>query len=66
MIVRATNKNKEVFKLLHLGVWLDGAAEPEFDLAVWNEGKDTFDLVDLKGCKAWSTPDDCKALTGKP
>lgn len=44
---------REVFKRLHLGMWLDGAAEPAFDLAVWDEGKAPFNLVDLEGCKAW-------------
>jgi phage terminase large subunit-like protein len=44
---------REVFKRLHLGMWLDGAAEPAFDLAVWDEGNEPFDLVDLEGCKAW-------------
>jgi phage terminase large subunit-like protein len=44
---------REVFKRLHLGMWLDGAAEPAFDLAVWDEGNETFDLVELEGCRAW-------------
>jgi phage terminase large subunit-like protein len=44
---------REVFKRLHLGIWLDGAAEPAFDLAVWDEGKETFEIVNLEGCKAW-------------
>lgn len=44
---------REVFKRLHLGMWLDGAAAPAFDLAVWDEGKETFEIADLEGCKAW-------------
>lgn len=44
---------REVFKRLHLGMWLDGAASPAFDLAVWDEGKTPFNIVDLEGCKAW-------------
>jgi phage terminase large subunit-like protein len=44
---------REVFKRLHLGMWLDGAAAPAFDLAVWDEGNKQFDIVDLEGCKAW-------------
>jgi phage terminase large subunit-like protein len=44
---------REVFKRLHLGIWLDGAAAPAFDLAVWDEGKETFEIADLEGCKAW-------------
>jgi len=34
-------------------MWLDGAAEPAFDLAVWNEGKTPFNIADLEDCKAW-------------
>ena len=48
-----TYQQREVFKRLHLGMWLDGAAEPAFDLAVWDEGNKPFDLVELEGCKAW-------------
>lgn len=44
---------REVFKRLHLGMWLDGAALPAFDLAVWDEGKETFEIANLEGCKAW-------------
>ena len=44
---------REVFKRLHLGMWLDGATEPAFDLAVWDEGNKPFNLLDLEGCKAW-------------
>jgi phage terminase large subunit-like protein len=44
---------REVFKRLHLGMWLDGAAEPAFDLAVWDEGNKPFNIADLEGCKAW-------------
>lgn len=44
---------REVFKRLHLGMWLDGAAEPAFDLAIWDEGSSPFNIADLEGCKAW-------------
>jgi len=44
---------REVFKRSHLGMWLDSAAEPAFDLTVWDEGRETFDIVKLEGCKAW-------------
>jgi hypothetical protein len=44
---------RKVFKRLHLGTWLDGAAEPAFDLAVWDEGNEPFIIADLEGCKAW-------------
>jgi phage terminase large subunit-like protein len=44
---------REVFKRLHLGMWLDGAAAPAFDLAVWDEGAQEFHLADLEGAKAW-------------
>jgi len=36
-----------------LAWWLDSAAEPAFDLTVWDEGRETFDIVKLEGCKAW-------------
>lgn len=48
---------REVFKRLHLGMWLDGAATPAFDLAVWDEGSETFDIEELRGCKAWLAAD---------
>jgi phage terminase large subunit-like protein len=44
---------REVFKRLHLGMWLDGAAAPAFDLAVWDEGNTPFNIADLEGSKAW-------------
>jgi phage terminase large subunit-like protein len=44
---------REVFKRLHLGMWLDGAAEPAFDLAVWDEGNAPFNIANMEGCKAW-------------
>jgi hypothetical protein len=49
----ASPAKREVLKRLHLGMWLDGAAEPAFDLAVWDEGKTPFNIADLEGCKAW-------------
>jgi len=44
---------RESFKRLHLSVWLDGAANPEWDLAIWDEGAEPYDLEALRGSKAW-------------
>lgn len=44
---------RESFKRLHLSVWLDGAANPEWDLAIWDEGHGVIDLEALRGRKAW-------------
>lgn len=44
---------RESFKRLHLSCWLDGAANPEWDLAIWDEGHGVVDLESLRGRKAW-------------
>lgn len=44
---------RESFKRLHLSVWLDGAANPEWDLAIWDEGSEPYDLESLRGKPAW-------------
>jgi len=44
---------RQGFKRLHLSVWLDGAANPEWDLAIWDEGHGEIDLEALRGRKAW-------------
>lgn len=41
------------YKRLHLSVYLDGAANPEWDLAIWDEGNESFDLDTLAGRRAW-------------
>lgn len=37
----------------HLCKWLDGAANPEWDLSIWDEGHGKIDLETLRGRKAW-------------
>lgn len=44
---------RESFRRLHLSVYLDGAAEPAWDLAIWDEGSEPVDLSALEGCRAW-------------
>ncbi len=48
---------RESFKRLHLSVYLDGAANPEWDLAIWDECVGTVDLESLSGCRAWCAAD---------
>lgn len=48
---------REAFKRLHLGVWLDGAAEPEWDMAVWDENAGAVSLDELEGNRAWLAVD---------
>ncbi|PZP72304.1 MAG: terminase [Delftia acidovorans] len=45
--------DREMFRQLHLNIWLDGAANPEWDLAIWDEGHGEIDLEALRGRKAW-------------
>jgi len=45
--------DREMFRQLHLNIWLDGAANPEWDLAIWDEGQGEIDLEALRGRKAW-------------
>lgn len=44
---------RESYRRLHLSVHLDGAANPEWDLAIWDEGHGEIDLEALRGRKAW-------------
>lgn len=44
---------REAFKQLHLNVWLDGAAEPAWDLAIWDQNSSAYNLDELAGAKAW-------------
>jgi phage terminase large subunit-like protein len=43
----------QAFKQLHLNVWLDGAAEPAFDMTCYDHGSEPFDLDDLEGRDCW-------------
>lgn len=45
--------DREMFRQLHLNVWLDGAANPEWDLAIWDEGHGDIDLDALAGRRMW-------------
>jgi phage terminase large subunit-like protein len=48
---------REAMKRLHLGEWLDGAADPAWDLAIWDQNNDPFDLSALEGRPAWISAD---------
>lgn len=45
--------DREMFRQLHLNIWLDGAANPEWDLAIWDEGHGEIDLDELAGRRCW-------------
>lgn len=45
--------DRESYKRLHLSVHLDGAANPEWDLSIWDEGHGEIDLEALAGRRAW-------------
>lgn len=45
--------DREMFRQLNLNVWLDGAANPEWSLDIWDENGESFDLDSLRGKKAW-------------
>jgi phage terminase large subunit-like protein len=44
---------RESYRRLHLGVYLDGAANPEWNLAIWDECAGGFALEELEGARAW-------------
>lgn len=48
---------REAMRRLHLGEWLDGAAEPAWDLSVWDENADPVNLEELAGRRAWIAVD---------
>lgn len=48
---------RESYKRLHLSVYLDGAAEPAWDLSIWDQNAEAFDLDALAGCRAWVAAD---------
>eukprot|EP00913_Durusdinium_trenchii_P021275 g19988.t1 len=53
---------RESFKRLHLSIYLDGAANPEWDLSIWDEGHGEIDLEALRGRKAWIAVDLSKRI----
>jgi hypothetical protein len=48
---------REAFRQLHLNVWLDGAPNPAFDLAVWDEGAEELDISEFDGAPCWIAVD---------
>lgn len=44
---------RESFRRLHLSVYLDGAAEPAWDMSIWDQGDEPVDLDALAGNRAW-------------
>ena len=54
--------SREVFKRLHLGQWLDGAAEPAWDMVIWDENGAAYDLNELEGRRAWIACDLSKRI----
>jgi phage terminase large subunit-like protein len=44
---------REAAKRLHFGQWLDGAAEPAWDMAIWDQNANAVDLDELEGARAW-------------
>ena len=44
---------RDSYRRLHLGVYLDGAANPEWDLAIWDQCAGEFSLDELAGRRAW-------------
>jgi phage terminase large subunit-like protein len=45
--------DRAMFQQLHLNIWQDGAANPEWDLSIWDECAGTVDLEALRGKRAW-------------
>lgn len=45
--------DREMFRQLHLNVWLDGGAEPAWDMVIWDEGNEAFDLEALANARTW-------------
>ncbi|MBY3306165.1 terminase large subunit [Rhizobium laguerreae] len=54
--------DREMFRQLHLNVWLDGAANPEWSLDVWDENAGELDLLALEGRPAWIGVDLAKRI----
>ncbi|TVR11941.1 MAG: terminase large subunit [Salinarimonadaceae bacterium] len=53
---------REAFKRLYLNIWSDGAPDPAFDLAVFDEGLSDLTLDDLAGEPAWIGVDLSKSV----
>ena len=51
-----------MFRQLHLNVWLDGAANPEWSLDVWDENAGELDLAAIEGRPAWIGVDLAKRI----
>ncbi|CAN7499756.1 terminase large subunit [Mesorhizobium caraganae] len=49
--------DRAMFQQLHLNIWQDGAANPEWDLAIWDECAGAVDLEALRGNRAWLSCD---------
>ncbi|MER9422594.1 terminase large subunit [Mesorhizobium sp. M0317] len=45
--------DRAMFQQLHLNIWQDGAAEPAWDMAIWDENGSKLDLSALEGRQAW-------------
>jgi phage terminase large subunit-like protein len=54
--------DREMIRQLHLNVWLDGAANPEWSLDVWDENGGGLDLTALEGRPAWIGVDLAKRI----
>ncbi|MBU4529711.1 MAG: terminase large subunit [Hoeflea sp.] len=54
--------DREMFRQLHLNVWLDGAANPEWSLDVWDENSGELDLTAIEGRRAWIGVDLAKRI----
>lgn len=53
---------REAYRRLHLGQWLDGAAEPAWDMAIWDQNSEPYDLDALAGRPAWIAADLSKRI----
>lgn len=54
--------DREMFRQLNLNVWLDGSANPEWDLVVWDENAGDLDLSALEGRPVWVSVDLAKRI----
>lgn len=45
--------DREAFRQLHLNIWIDRAAAPFVDMAVYDEGAQPVDLQELAGVPCW-------------
>ncbi|RUU92810.1 terminase large subunit [Mesorhizobium sp. M7A.F.Ca.MR.176.00.0.0] len=49
--------DRAMFQQLHLNIWQDGAANPEWDLGIWDQCVSEVDLEALRGKRAWLSAD---------